>query len=136
MIGTPLTSSITKYGRPVSRRAGVEHLGDVGVVHHRQRLPLGLEARDDLLRVHAELDDLERDAAPHRLALLGHEHGAESAFADLLQQLVGADRCAEALQAGLGRGMRRRGGRVGRVVHVKLPADSGRCRRPAAIRER
>ena len=28
--------------------AGVEHLGDVGVVHQGQGLPLGLEAGDDL----------------------------------------------------------------------------------------
>ena len=28
----------------VGRHAGVEHLGDVGVVHHRQRLALLLEA--------------------------------------------------------------------------------------------
>ncbi len=50
------------------RRAGVEHLGDVRVVHQRQGLPLGLEAGDDLARVHARLDDLERDLAPDRLA--------------------------------------------------------------------
>ena len=37
-------------------------LRDVRVVHQRQRLPLGLEAGDDLPRVHAQLDDLERDA--------------------------------------------------------------------------
>ena len=30
-------------------RAGVEHLGDVRMIHQRQRLPLGLEAGDDLL---------------------------------------------------------------------------------------
>jgi len=35
------------------RRARVEDLRDVRMVHHRERLPLGLEARDDLLRVHA-----------------------------------------------------------------------------------
>ena len=33
----------TGFGGP-----GVEHLGDVGVVHHGQGLPLGLEAGDDL----------------------------------------------------------------------------------------
>jgi hypothetical protein len=44
-------------------RAAVEHLGDVGVVHQRQRLAFGFEPRDDLARVHAELDDLERDLA-------------------------------------------------------------------------
>ena len=30
-------------------RAGIEDLGDGGVVHHRQSLALGLEAGDDLL---------------------------------------------------------------------------------------
>ena len=39
---------MTKYGRPGLGRAGVEHLGDVRMVHQRQRLPLGLEAGDDL----------------------------------------------------------------------------------------
>ena len=38
-----------------------------------------------------ELDDLERDAAAHRLLLLGHVDDAAAALADLLQQLVGAD---------------------------------------------
>jgi len=37
-MGMPRTSSITKYGRPVIRRPGVKHFGDVGMVHHRQRL--------------------------------------------------------------------------------------------------
>ena len=72
-------------------RPGVEHLGDVGVVHHRQGLPLGLEPGDDLLGVHARLDDLQRHPAADRVRLLGHEDDAHAAFADLLQQLVGAD---------------------------------------------
>ena len=60
------------------------------MVHQRQRLPLGLEPGDDLLGVHAQLDDLERDPAAHRLLLLGHVDHAAAAFADLLQQLVAA----------------------------------------------
>ena len=72
-------------------RAGVEHLGDVRMVHHRQRLPLGLEAGDHLPGVHARLDDLQRDRPLDRLGLLGHEDDAHAAFADLLQELVGAD---------------------------------------------
>jgi len=40
------------------------------VIHQRQRLPLLLEALDDRFTVHAELDQLERDAALHRLPLL------------------------------------------------------------------
>ena len=67
------------------------------MVHQRQRLPLGLEAGDHLPRVHAGLDDLERHLAADRLVLLGHVDDAHAPFADLLQQLVGADDCAGAL---------------------------------------
>ena len=96
MIGMPWTSSITKYGRPAVGRAGIEHLGDVRMVHQRQGLPLGLEAGDDLPAVHARLDDLEGDLAADRLCLLGHVDDAHAAFADLLEQLVGADERAGA----------------------------------------
>ena len=44
---------------------------------------------------------LTRHAAADGLFLLGHEHHAESAFADLLQQLVRADRCPRPLGDGL-----------------------------------
>ena len=37
------------------------------------------------------LEHFQRDLAPHRLLLLGHEHHAHAPFADLLQQLVRAD---------------------------------------------
>ena len=73
------------------RGAGVEDPGDVGMVHHRQRLPFGLEAGDHLPAVHARLDDLERDLAPDRLGLLGHEDRAHAAFAELTNQLVRTD---------------------------------------------
>ena len=101
VIGTPLTSSITKYGRPDGGGPAVEHLGDVGVVHQRQGLPLGLEPGDHLPGVHARLDDLQGDLAADRLGLLGHEDDAEAALADLLQQLVRADHRAGALRGGL-----------------------------------
>ena len=71
--------------------AGVEDLGDVGVVHQRQGLALGLEAGDDLLGVHAGLDDLQGHLAADGLRLLGHVDDAHAPLADLLQQLVGAD---------------------------------------------
>jgi hypothetical protein len=67
------------------------------VVHQRQGLPFGLEAGDDLPRVHPRLDDLERNGPPERLGLLGHEHHAHAPFADLLQEFVGADDRAGAL---------------------------------------
>src|SRR5262245_17577439 len=54
----------------------IKHLGDVRVVHDRQRLPLRLEAGDDLAAVHARLEDLEGDLATDRLALLGSEDQA------------------------------------------------------------
>ena len=65
------------------------------MVHHRQRLPLGLEAGDDLLGVHAQLDDLERDAAAHGLRLFGDIHHTAAAFADSLEQLVAPERLAD-----------------------------------------
>ncbi len=69
----------------------VEHLGDVGMIHQRQRLPLGLEPGHDLLGVHAQLDDLERHPAADRLLLLGHIDHPAAAFADLLEELVAAN---------------------------------------------
>ena len=60
------------------------------MVHQGQGLPLGLEAGDDLLGVHARLDDLQRDLAADRLLLLGHIDDAKAAFADLLAELVAA----------------------------------------------
>ena len=47
-----------------------------------------------LFGVHAQLDDLERDAAANRLLLFGHIDHAAAAFADLLEQLVAADAVA------------------------------------------
>ena len=81
-------------------RARVKHLGDVGVVHHGQGLPLGLEAGDHLPGVHARLDDLQGHLAANRLPLLGHVDHAHAPFADLLQELVAADGRARAFGDG------------------------------------
>jgi len=49
-------------------RSGIEHLGDVGVVHQGQGLAFGLETGDDLAAVDAGFDELEGhfalDASP------------------------------------------------------------------------
>ena len=66
----------------VCRRARVEDRGDVRMVHQRERLALGLEPRDDLARVHAELDQLERDGAREWARLLGQIDDAHAAFAE------------------------------------------------------
>ena len=42
----------------VGSHAAVQHFGDVRMVHHRQHLPLLLEALQHRLGVHARLDEL------------------------------------------------------------------------------
>ena len=91
MIGNALDQLHHEVGPAAVGRAGVEHPGDVGVVHQGQGLPLGLEAGDDVARVHARLDDLEGHLAANGVLLLGDEDQAHPALADLLHELVGAD---------------------------------------------
>ena len=113
--------------------AAIEDLGDVRMVHQGQRLPLGLEAGDDLARVHARLEDLEGDLAADRLLLLGHEDDAEAAFADLLQQLVRADDRARAFanRRPIDRGGRTDGGRLQEAARA-VRALPGELPRPGA----
>src|SRR5207302_8565551 len=75
------------------------------------RLPLRLEARDDLARIHARLENFQSDFTADGLLLLGHENQAEAAFADLLQQLVRADNYAGSFPDRLLDGGDRAGGR-------------------------
>jgi hypothetical protein len=71
--------------------SGIKHFGDVRVIHERERLPLGFETCHELPRVHARLNDLQGNLAPDGFLLFSHEDDAEATFADLLDQLVGAD---------------------------------------------
>ncbi len=103
--------------------ARIEHLRDVGVVHHRQCLPLLLETGHNLTGVHAQLDDLERDAACDGLLLLGHEDRAEAALADELQQLVRPDPRARGFME---RCIDRHGSRLDVRGHIA-------CRRPHKV---
>ncbi len=100
-------------------RAGVEDLGDVGMIHHGQRLAFRLEAGDDLFGVHAQLDDLERHAAADGLLLLGHVNGAATAFADFLQQLVAIDVIASLLGERLDHLPVRRGRRLDGHIRIE-----------------
>ena len=61
------------------------------MVHQCQRLPFGLEASQHLLRVHPGLDHLNGHPTVDGFLLLGHPDRAHAAFADLFEQLVGAD---------------------------------------------
>jgi hypothetical protein len=72
------------------RGSGVIDLGDMGMIHHRQGLALGLETGHDLLGVHAQFDDLESDAALDGFELLRQEHRPHAALAQLLDDLVPA----------------------------------------------
>ena len=58
------------------------------MIHHRQSLPLGFEAREHLLRIHTRFDELHGHLALHRLRLLSQPNTAHAAFADSLDQLV------------------------------------------------
>ncbi len=95
------------------RQPAVQHLSDVGVVHHGQRLPLGLEARQYRPRIHAGLDELQGHFAADWLHLLGDPHGAHAAFADRFQQFVAAGDDGAGLL-------------VGHARHSLLRATSGR----------
>ena len=72
--------------------ARVEHARDVRMIHQSQRLPLGLKARDDRTRVHAELDDLDGHFAPERRRLRGAINDTTAAFADFFENLVARKR--------------------------------------------
>jgi hypothetical protein len=61
------------------------------MIHEGQSLSLCLKAGDDLPGVHAQLDNLERDATLDRLFLLGHIDHTHSTLADFLEQLVTAN---------------------------------------------
>jgi hypothetical protein len=100
-------------------------VGDVGVIHQGQRLPLRLEAGDDLVRVHAGLEHLQGHLAAHRLLLLGHEDHTEATFADLLQQLVGADDRAGPLRDGVGHGGNALFGQVEQVAAAFVGTQQG-----------
>src|SRR5262245_40118754 len=54
-----------EIGSPRPGRAGVEDFSNIGMVHHRQGLALGLKLRDDIARVHPKLDDFQSDAPTH-----------------------------------------------------------------------
>ena len=67
-------------------RAGLEHAGDVVVVHPCQRLALGFKTRNHLLRVHTWFDDLQGNSPPNGFCLIRHVDDAHPALADFLQQ--------------------------------------------------
>ena len=98
--------------------AAVVDAGDVGVVHQRQGLPLGVEPGQHAPRIHPGLDQLERHLPLDRFGLAGQIDRAHAALADHLDQRVpagddGADPFARRDPRRAGRGGRRFRGRGG-----------------------
>ena len=99
--------------------AAVDHLGDVGMIHHRQRLAFQLEARQHALAVHARSQDLQRHLLDEWFAALGLPHHAEAAGAQLLDQRVVAQLVAGTVtDRWRGRAQRIRGGLAGAALHA------------------
>ncbi len=80
----------------VGSGAGVEHLGDVRVVHDREGLPLGLETAQHTPRIHAGLDELEGDPPLDRFELIRDPDFTHAPFTDLFEQFVRPDAVADA----------------------------------------
>jgi hypothetical protein len=75
-------------------RACIQDTGDIGMVHHRQRLTFGLEPCDDLPGVHAQFNHLEGHAPADGFLLFCQVNHAAAAFADFLKEFVTTDAVA------------------------------------------
>ncbi len=137
VIGTPLTSSITKNGWPACGGAAVVDAGDVRVVHQGQRLALGVEPGQHRARVHADLDQLQRHLPLDRCGLLGPVDGAHPPLAEDFEQRVPAgDDLARDLirRAVVGRlGARERGRPVGLPLSPLPTAVASPRRMPRSL---
>ena len=71
--------------------AGIQNLRNIGVLHHRKGLSLGLKSSDDLFGIHAQLDDFQRHTSCDRLLLLCHVDHPTTSFADILKKFVSPD---------------------------------------------
>lgn len=71
--------------------AGVKDGGDVGVVHHRERLSFSFKPAQDLFGVHSWLDQFDGDSSAEWCFLFRHPNDTEPTLSDLLQEFVGAN---------------------------------------------
>jgi hypothetical protein len=76
-----------KVGLALWRRSGVEYLGDGGMIHDRQRLPLGLEALQYGFVVHPGFDQLQSNLPPHRKDLICQPDLPHATFTELAENL-------------------------------------------------
>src|SRR5262249_31491701 len=89
--GNPADELHDEVRTSLFRGPGVEDPGDMGMVHERQRLTLGLETGNHGTAIHAGLDNLQSNPAPDRLLLLGDKNKSHAPFANLFHELIGAD---------------------------------------------
>ena len=86
-----------EVGTPAVGQSAVQDMGDIRMIHQGQGLPFRLKPCHHRVTIHPRLDHLQSHFPDDRRLLLGHEHHAEAAFADLLEQLVAADDRSRAL---------------------------------------
>ena len=86
VVGDGLTGhQFHHHVRPASfSRAGVEDLGNAGMIHHGHGLPFALEAGDHIAAVHARFQDLDGHATPDRIGLLGRNGAGKSTLVKVL----------------------------------------------------
>ena len=90
-------NSIDKFHHEVRttvvRSAGIKHACDIGMVHHRQGLLLGVEPGDHIFRVQLRFDQLEGNATLDRLVLFREPDNSHSAATEFFNQAkIGEDR--------------------------------------------
>ena len=90
------------------------------MIHQRQCLPLGIEAREDRPRVHAGTDQLEGDQSPEWRLLFGEIHHAHAAFAKLADDSISGNVRRSQAEA---RGRQRLGGGFKSGALEKLAGD-------------
>ena len=104
------------------------------VSHSSPRMPAAdrtySDSGDDLPRIHAELDHLQRHAPAHRFCLFGDIDDATAAFADLLEELVASEGLADGVVRGIvwevdPEGGCRAGGGVEEVVGGVVGGEEG-----------
>ena len=99
------------------RQSAVENAGDVGVVHQCQGLAFGVEPSDDAARIHAGLDEFQRDLSLDRFGLIRSIDRAHSSLANHFDQCVAlGNDSAEAHGCVARRGSRSGRGRAGVFV--------------------
>ena len=80
-----------KVGTAMLSHARVVHMGNIHMLHERERLLLGLKSSDRPRTVNARLEHLERNKPSHRLRLLGEIDIAKATFADERTNAIATD---------------------------------------------